>query len=163
VPGVVAPLPDACWLAYPLDGRTDKMEVMDSSDAGGVSVLIVDDQRPFRMAAGAVVKVTPGFRVVGEASSGEEAVKVVPSLKPDLVLMDINMEAMNGIEATRKIVTELPDVAVVLLSTYDEADLPGDARTCGAIAYVHKERFGPDELERIWNGRDKPTAQAVSD
>jgi DNA-binding NarL/FixJ family response regulator len=131
---------------------------MGNTDGGGVSVLIVDDQRPFRMAAGAVVKVTPGFRVVGEASSGEEAVKVVPSLSPDLVLMDINMERMSGIEATRKIVTEMPNVAVILLSTYDEADLPGDARTCGAIAYVHKERFGPDELERLWNRRQQPGA-----
>jgi DNA-binding NarL/FixJ family response regulator len=129
------------------------MGAMGNTDGGGVSVLIVDDQRPFRMAAGAVVKVTPGFHVVGEASSGEEAVKILPSLSPDLVLMDINMDRMNGIEATRKIVTEMPNVAVILLSTYDEADLPRDARTCGAIAYVHKERFGPDELERLWKGR----------
>lgn len=131
---------------------------MDNGDTGGVSVLIVDDQRPFRLAAGAVVKVTPGFEVVGEASSGEEAVKVVPSLRPDLVLMDINMDRMSGIEATRTIVTEMPEVAVILLSTYAEADLPGDARTCGAIAYVNKESFGPDELERIWNGRERPGA-----
>jgi DNA-binding NarL/FixJ family response regulator len=126
---------------------------MGERDTGGVSVLIVDDQRPFRMAAGAVVRATPGFGVVGEASSGEEAVAVTASLEPDLVLMDINMDGISGIEATREIVRGHPGVAVVLLSTYDESDLPGDARTCGAIAYVNKERFGPDELERVWSER----------
>jgi DNA-binding NarL/FixJ family response regulator len=134
------------------------MAVMSIGDGGGVSVLVVDDQRPFRMAAEAVVKATPGFSVVGEASSGAEAVAAAANLGPDLILMDINMDGMNGIEATREIVTAHPDVTVVLLSTYDESDLPGDARTCGATAYVHKERFGPDELERIWSGRAQPNS-----
>jgi len=115
-----------------------------------VSVLVVDDQRPFRVAARAVVGATAGFEVVGEASSGSEAVEAVAAAPPDLVLMDINMAEMNGIEATRRIVEESPATSVILLSTYDEQDLPADARTCGAIAYVHKEQFGPDVLERLW-------------
>ena len=115
-----------------------------------VSVLVVDDQRPFRVAAMAVVGATAGFEVVGEASSGSEAVEAVAAAPPDLVLMDINMAEMNGIEATRRIVEESPATSVILLSTYDEQDLPADARTCGAIAYVHKEQFGPDVLERLW-------------
>ncbi len=90
----------------------------------------------------------------GEAGSGEEAVALAADTMPDLVLMDINMDGISGIEATRRIVRDLPGVAVVLLSTYDEADLPGDARTCGAIAYVHKERFGPDVLDSVWRERD---------
>ena len=114
------------------------------------TVLIVDDQMPFRMAARSVVGVTPGFEVVGEAKSGEEAVEQVDALHPELVLMDINMDGIGGIEATRRITAEHPKVRVVLLSTYDAEDLPDDARHCGAAAYVHKEQFGPDVLERVW-------------
>ena len=116
----------------------------------GTSVLIVDDQLPFRLAAKAVVGVTPGFTVVGEAGSGEEAVTQVEALGPGLVLMDINMPGINGIEATRRITTAHPEVRVILLSTYDAEDLPADARSCGAVGYVHKEQFGPDVLTRTW-------------
>lgn len=115
-----------------------------------VSVLVVDDQRPFRIAARAVVGATGGFAMVGEASSGEEAVEKAVELRPDLVLMDINMDGISGIEATRRIIEARPEAAVILLSTYSENDLPADARTCGAIAYVHKEQFGPDVLEQVW-------------
>jgi DNA-binding NarL/FixJ family response regulator len=115
-----------------------------------VRVLVVDDQAPFRVAAKAVVRATAGFETVGEAKSGEGAVDQVAELAPDLVLMDINMEGIGGIEATRRITEAHPSVRVVLLSTYDAEDLPDDARHCGAAAYVHKEQFGPDVLERAW-------------
>jgi DNA-binding NarL/FixJ family response regulator len=115
-----------------------------------VSVLVVDDQAPFRTAARLVVRSTTGFEVVGEARSGEEALDQVALLKPNLVLMDINMDGMGGIAATRHINEEHSGTEVILLSTYDEDDLPADARTCGALAYVHKERFGPDILEQAW-------------
>src|SRR5579872_3550645 len=105
---------------------------------------------PFRAAARSVVGVTKGFQVVGEASSGEEAIDKVDELHPQMVLMDINMPGMGGIAATRQITDAHPDVRVVLLSTYDEEDLPADAKTCGAAGYVHKEQFGPDVLGRFW-------------
>ena len=114
-----------------------------------VRVLVVDDQAPFRIAARAVVRATAGFEVVGEAKSGEEAVDQAGAVSPDLVLMDINMEGIGGIEATRRITEQHPEVRVVLLSTYDAEDLPDDARHCGAAAYVHKEEFGPDVLEKV--------------
>lgn len=123
-------------------------DVAERADA--VTVLVVDDQAPFRVAAKSVVSLTPGFSVVGEARSGEEAVEQVGQLHPQLVLMDINMEGISGIEAARRITGEHPEVRVVLLSTYRAEDLPADARTCGAAAYVHKEMFGPDELEDVW-------------
>jgi two-component system, NarL family, invasion response regulator UvrY len=115
-----------------------------------VRVLVVDDQAPFRIAARAVVRATAGFDVVAEAKSGEEAVDQVDAEHPDLVLMDINMDGIGGIEAARRITNGHPEVKVVLLSTYDAEDLPEDARRCGAAAYVHKEQFGPDVLERVW-------------
>ncbi|MGH3183790.1 MAG: response regulator [Streptosporangiaceae bacterium] len=122
--------------------------------ADQTTVLIVDDQMPFRMAARSVVGVTPGFEVAGEATSGEEALEQVAALHPQLVLMDINMDGISGIEATRRITTDHPDVAVILLSTYDEEDLPADARSCGALGYVHKEQFGPDVLVDMWSGKE---------
>jgi two-component system invasion response regulator UvrY len=114
-----------------------------------VSVLIVDDQAPFRSAARAVVGMTPGFDVVGEAASGEDALALVESAQPALVLMDINMPGINGIETTRRITAAHPQTVVILLSTYAADELPADARTCGAATYVNKEEFGPDVLRRL--------------
>ena len=109
-------------------------------------VLVVDDQAPFRAIARQVVELTPGFAVAGEAESGEEAVRLAIELRPRLVLMDINLPGINGIEATRQIVAAAPETIVVLLSTYRESDLPADALECGAHRYVHKEDFEPGVL-----------------
>jgi two-component system, NarL family, invasion response regulator UvrY len=117
-----------------------------------VSVLIVDDQAPFRSAARTVVRVSPGFEVVGEAESGDEAVELAATLRPDLVLMDINLPGISGIEATRSILAARPEVVVVLLSTYTVDDLPSDATTCGAAGYVHKEDFSPTVVRDVWDG-----------
>jgi two-component system, NarL family, invasion response regulator UvrY len=118
-----------------------------------VPVLIVDDQAPFRNAARAVVTVTAGFEVVGEAESGEAAVEMADSLHPALVLMDINLPGISGIEACKQITAAHPDVVVMLLSTYQAGDLPLDADECGATTYVHKEQFGPASLQEIWAQR----------
>jgi DNA-binding NarL/FixJ family response regulator len=118
-----------------------------------VPVLIVDDQPPFRRAAITVVTVTPGFDVVGEAESGEAAVELVDALRPALVLMDINMGGIDGIEATRRITASHPEVVVVLLSTYQADDLPADASSSGMTAYVNKDEFGPSVLRQVWDGR----------
>ena len=122
-------------------------------DQASVSVLVVDDQPPFRMAAKSVVRGTPGFDVVGEADSGEQALEQVAALSPDLVLMDINMPGINGIEATRRITHAHPGVTVILLSTYQADDLPADAGTSGFAAYINKEEFGPQVLKDAWDGR----------
>jgi two-component system, NarL family, invasion response regulator UvrY len=115
-----------------------------------VRVLIVDDQAPFRRAARAVLAATPGFEAVGEAESGEQATELADELAPALVLMDINMPGIDGIETSRRITASLPGTVVVLLSTYQADDLPGDAASCGAAGYVHKEDFGPAVLREIW-------------
>ncbi|MEY2477244.1 MAG: two-component system, NarL family, invasion response regulator UvrY [Actinomycetota bacterium] len=123
------------------------------TENGGVKVLVVDDQAPFRRAALAVLMMTDGFESIAEAESGEDAVDVAGRLHPDLVLMDINLGGINGIEATRRIVAANPGTFVILLSTYNADDLPADARESGAIAYVHKEEFSPFLLEDIWAHR----------
>jgi len=118
-----------------------------------VSVLIVDDQAPFRTAAGAVIRRTPGFVLQAEAATGEDAVDRVAELAPELVLMDISMPGIGGIEATRRIVARSPGTVVFLCSTYRLDDLPGDAATSGAVAYLNKEELGPDLLRRLWDRR----------
>jgi DNA-binding NarL/FixJ family response regulator len=120
---------------------------------GEVTVLIVDDQVPFRLAARAVLRRAAGFSLVGEAADGVEAVARVAELTPDLVLMDINMPNMNGIEATRQILEEAPGTTVFLCSTYQRSDLPPEAETSGAAAYVNKEELGPDLLRQLWSER----------
>jgi two-component system, NarL family, invasion response regulator UvrY len=118
------------------------------------SVLVVDDQAPFRTAAKAVLRRLTEFELAGEASSGAEAIELVDRLHPELVLMDINMPQMNGIEATRQILAAHPEIVVILCSTYDVRDLPSDASASGAAGYVNKERLGADLLRRIWAHRD---------
>jgi DNA-binding NarL/FixJ family response regulator len=121
-----------------------------------VRVLVVDDQLPFRIAARNVVSRTDGFELVGEAPTGEDAVDLVAELHPDLVLMDINMPGINGIEATRRIVAAAGDTVIFLCSTYELADLPSDATASGARAYVNKESLTPGVLRRLWDTRDDP-------
>lgn len=123
------------------------------SPNGEVPVLIVDDQAPFRTVARTVVGLAPGFSVVAEAESGEQALELAGAHHPGLVLMDINMPGINGIEASREILEREPSTTVILLSTYTQQDLPADARSCGAAAYVHKEDLSPALLRQLWNDR----------
>jgi pilus assembly protein CpaE len=118
-----------------------------------LSVIVVDDQAPFRLAARAVLRRTEGFSLVGEAENGLEAISLANDVHPDLVLMDINMPEMGGIEATRRIMAELPDTVVILCSTYGVSDLPPDAKLSGARAYVHKEQLSAKTIRRLWEER----------
>jgi DNA-binding NarL/FixJ family response regulator len=117
-------------------------------------VIVVDDQAPFRSAMKAVLRRTTEFELVGEAASGSEAIAMAEELKPALVLMDINMPEMNGIEATRQLVSSDPDVVVILCSTYEAGDLPPEVATSGARAYLNKEHMGADMLRRLWAERN---------
>lgn len=127
-------------------GRCDNAAV-----SAPVPVLVVDDQAPFRRAAKAVLAATPGFDAVGEAESGEQALDLVGALAPALVLMDINMPGIDGIEASRRIVDGHPGTVVFLLSTYRADDLPAGALDCGAADYIHKEDFGSAVLRTLWD------------
>jgi len=113
-----------------------------------VRVLVVDDQERFRRAMCAVVEATGGFAVVGAVDSGEASLVAAEELRPHLVLMDVQLSGMDGIEASRALTANPSGPVVVLLSTYDVDEL--DATGCGAAAYVAKAEFGPDRLVRLW-------------
>jgi DNA-binding NarL/FixJ family response regulator len=122
-----------------------------AADTATVEVLIVDDQPPFRDVARTLVSLLPHWQVVAEAETGEDAVAAVARHAPSVVLMDINLPGISGIEATRRIMAAHPDARVVLLSTYAVDDLPADALTCGAVAYIHKEDLTPRRLREVLN------------
>jgi DNA-binding NarL/FixJ family response regulator len=115
-----------------------------------VRVLLVDDQAPFLRAMTAVIRETSGFGVVGEVSSGEDSILAAAELRPDLVLMDVNLPGIDGLEATRRIRAGECPPAVLLLSTYDEDVGARFVAECGAAAYVTKSAFGPDRLRAVW-------------
>jgi two-component system invasion response regulator UvrY len=138
------------------------MEVVMEHAADVVQVLVVDDQAPFRDAARAVIARVPGFELVAEATSGEEAVELVDRVRPSVVLMDINMGAMDGLEATKLITTAHPETMVILVSTYTEADMPPTAKVCGAAAYVNKDELSPRVIRRLWEAGGDPAWLASS-
>jgi DNA-binding NarL/FixJ family response regulator len=113
-------------------------------------VLIVDDQEPFRLAARAVVEATDGFEVAGEVETGEASVEAVRELAPDLVLMDVNLPGIDGLEATRQILDGSDTVVVLLLSTYEADEYGPRAAEVGAAAYIPKSEFEPDRLAEAW-------------
>lgn len=115
-----------------------------------VRVLIVDDQVPFRRAAQAVVESIDSFVVIGAVATAEDALTSVAELDPDLVLMDVNLPGIDGMEASRRLRASHPQVCVILVSSYDEAEFADLSTACGAAAYVPKSSFGPDRLAEVW-------------
>lgn len=123
-----------------------------------VRVLIVDDQEAFRSAARLVVELTDGFEVVAEASSGEEGVSLATELNPHMVLMDINMPGIDGLEATRQITEGQPEVKVIVFSTYEPNEYQSRALAAGAVAFVSKSEFEPSVLTSVWTGTEPETS-----
>jgi DNA-binding NarL/FixJ family response regulator len=117
-----------------------------------VRVLIVDDQLPFREASRMVVEMTDGFAVAGEAVNGEQAVEMVVALRPDLVLMDVQMPGIDGLEATRRIMLLDDPPHVLVMSTHESESYETPAMAAGASGFLPKSMFGMDQLEGTWAG-----------
>ena len=124
------------------------MSAADSS-ANLVRVFAVDDQPPFREAARRVVDATAGFAWAGEAGSGAEAVRRVRECRPDIVIMDVRMPGMDGIEAARRVVAACPDLAVLLVSAEPLSSPAADLLRSRATAFSRKHDFGPAVLRLL--------------
>ncbi|MBK9121898.1 MAG: response regulator transcription factor [Chloroflexi bacterium] len=109
-----------------------------------IRLIIVDDHTLFREGLQAIFLTASDIEVVGVAASGEAAVEQAGNLRPDVVLMDIQMGGMNGIEATRRILSDLPDVKVVMLTMLEDSESLMAAMAAGAVSYVLK---GADKAE----------------
>jgi DNA-binding NarL/FixJ family response regulator len=107
-----------------------------------IRVLIVDDQRVVREGLSMVLALLKGVEVVGAAADGAEAVTLVHAVRPDIVLMDLSMPRCGGVEATRRLRTEAPEVKVVVLTTYSDDRSVLDALRAGARGYLTKDASG---------------------
>lgn len=103
-----------------------------------IRLLLVDDQPAVRRGLGLRFHLEPDLEVVGEASTGSEALALAQTLTPDVVLMDIAMPEMDGIEATAALRRVVPQSVVVILSIHDDAQTRGRAQEAGAVAFVEK-------------------------
>ncbi len=121
-----------------------------SAGIGDIMVLFVDDHAIMRQGLMRLLTGQPNIRVVGEAANGREAIERVRQLKPDVVVMDVSMPEMDGIEATRHIKAEFPEVRVIGLSMYQEEQIANSMREAGAEAFVTKTASPAELLEAIY-------------
>ena len=112
-------------------------------------VLVVDDSPAFVDAAASLVSAAPSLRLVGVAGSGEEAIELLPLLKPDFVLLDFRLPGMDGVEAARLIGEARPEAVVVLVSAEPEHVEPA-GRAAGAVDVLGKRQLSPARLEALW-------------
>jgi DNA-binding NarL/FixJ family response regulator len=120
------------------------------SNGQDVRVLVVDDQRGFREVAQEVIDATSGFRAVGSAGSGEEALDWLATREADLVVMDVRMPGKDGVAAALELAERDHRPIVVLCSSDDRPDIAADPHAHGADAFYCKERFGGGVLQDVW-------------
>lgn len=118
-----------------------------------VAVLAVDDSEAFLSTADELVGATSGFRVAGHASSGAEALVVAQRTRPDMVLVDLRMPDMDGVETARRLAAICPHAVIVLVSSAEPPDVPSSVELSGAAAFVPKQELTPAVLRRLWAER----------
>jgi DNA-binding NarL/FixJ family response regulator len=133
------------------DGRARKSRAED----GTIRILVVDDHAVVREGFIGLLNRQPGFEVVGEAADGSQAVEQAEALQPDVIIMDVDMPMLNGVEATRRIKQCHPEVAIVGISLHEEENVARAMIQAGAEAYVSKHAPAKDLVEavrRAWAG-----------
>jgi two-component system, NarL family, nitrate/nitrite response regulator NarL len=116
-----------------------------------IRVLIVDDEPPFTEMVQALLEVEQGIEVVGTAPDGKQAVKLALELAPDLIIMDISMPVMNGLDATREICERNPTASVLILTGGSNIVEVDEARMVGAAGYLTKDRIAGELVAEIRN------------
>ncbi|MCA9899539.1 MAG: response regulator transcription factor [Anaerolineales bacterium] len=109
-----------------------------------IRILLVDDQRLMRDGLRTLLELEPDLDVVGEASNGQEAVQIYADLQPNVVLMDIRMPVMNGVEATERLCQDWPDAKIIILTTFDDDEYVFDGIRAGAKGYLLKDVSGEE-------------------
>ncbi len=122
---------------------------MDESGSKPIRVLLVDDQRLMREGLRTLLELEQGLEVAGEAENGQAALQLVESLRPDVVLMDIRMPGMDGVEATRRLMLRWPEVKVIILTTFDDDAYIFEGLRAGALGYLLKDVSGSELTEAI--------------
>lgn len=114
-----------------------------------IKILIADDQSLFREALRTLLNAYPGLDIIGDASNGEEALRLAFTLSPDVVLMDLRMPIMDGVEATRKIVKLGKSIKVIVLTTFDDDETVFEGLRAGAVGYLLKDVSAEKLIEAI--------------
>ena len=125
----------------------------------GVTVLTVDDQAVFRRAVGDLIAATPGFEEVGQAASGAEALELADALHPDLVLLDVRMDGMDGVETARRLLASDCEAVVVLISLNDFPEA-ASAIADGVAAHVRKQHMSTATLRELWTAHGRLRARS---
>lgn len=142
---------------------TDRSETSVRPEMEGTRVILADDHLMIRKGLLRLINSQPNLQVVGEAENGREAIELVRQLKPDVVVMDVSMPEMDGIEATRHIRAEWPDIRVVGLSMYEDYLVNESMREVGAASVISKASSLPDLLRAIFGTDDRGPDNPVSD
>jgi DNA-binding NarL/FixJ family response regulator len=114
-----------------------------------VRILVVDDYEPFRRFVCSTLAERPGFQIVGEASDGLAGIRKAEELQPDLILLDIGLPTLNGMEAARRIRKLAPDSKIIIVSQESSADVVQEALSLGASGYVVKTRAATELLAAV--------------
>ena len=122
---------------------------MSGEGAVSIRLLIADDHALVRSGLRSMLQREPGIEIVGEARNGREAVELCCSLRPDLVLMDVRMPEMDGLEATRAVKRELPETGVLMVTMHENRDYMLEATKAGAAGYVLKDASRNELLSAV--------------
>jgi DNA-binding NarL/FixJ family response regulator len=114
-----------------------------------VSILVVDDFAAWRQQLRSMIEMRPGWSIIGEASDGQEAIEKATEMRPDIILLDVAMPSMNGIEAARVIHQRCPKSKILFVTQDGDSDIRNAAMQVGAMGYVLKSKAGNELLDAI--------------